>query len=77
MPSCTSNRWNPQSRSCRQPYRSRKGHIIPKVTDGCKRERSLAVIWFLAKNRQKATLPPESGENGLFLKKKLRKLRQY
>jgi len=45
--------------------------MIPKVTYGCKRERSLAVIWFLAKNRQKATLPPKSGENGLFFEKEI------
>jgi hypothetical protein len=48
--------------------------MIPKVTYGCKRERSLAVIWFLAKNRQKATLPPKSGENGLFFEKEIAKI---
>jgi hypothetical protein len=26
-------------------YRSRKGHFIPKVTYGCKRERSFAVVY--------------------------------
>jgi hypothetical protein len=32
------------------------------------------VIWFLAKNRQKATLPPKSGENGLFKKNEIAKI---
>jgi hypothetical protein len=74
MPSCTSNRWNRQSRSSRQLCRSRKGDIIPKVTYGGKRERSLAVIWFLGKNRHKATLPPKSGENALFFEKEIAKI---
>jgi hypothetical protein len=32
------------------------------------------VIWFLAKNRQKPTLPPKSGENGLFFEKEIAKI---
>jgi hypothetical protein len=32
------------------------------------------VICFLAKNRQKATLPPKSGENGLFFEKQIAKI---
>jgi hypothetical protein len=32
------------------------------------------VIWFLAKNRQKATLHPKSGENGLFFEKEIAKI---
>jgi hypothetical protein len=69
MPSCKSIRGNRQSRSCRQLHGSRKGYIIPKVTYGCKRERC-----FAAKNRQKATLPPKSDENGLFSEKEIAKI---
>jgi hypothetical protein len=32
------------------------------------------LICFLAKNRQKATLPPKSGENGLFFEKEIAKI---
>jgi len=47
--------------------------MIPKVTYGWKCARSLAVICFLAKSRQKATLPQQSGENGLFSEKEIAK----
>ncbi len=49
---CTSNRWNRQSRSCRQLYRSRKGHIIRKVTCGYKCETSFKVEQFICNLHQ-------------------------